>query len=130
LGRLKKATLTKTSNRPRENYKKVEFLLKLTLNVDNFHGDAIDDLDKFKQWVTNSFTEWDDSILEYFLYSYGLLQNAEDNKYFLDFKVENLLKDDTQNELRPMVEDALNDESKNNKKDKENKKSPDNKETK
>ncbi len=130
MGRLKKATLTKTSNRPRENYKKVEFLLKLTLNVDNFHGDAIDDLDKFKQWVTNSFTEWDDSILEYFLYSYGLLQNAEDNKYFLDFKVENLLKDDTQNELRPMVEDALNDESKNNKKDKENKKSPDNKETK
>ena len=108
--RLKRsATIIKENDRPRENFKEVEFLLRLKLEVDNFHGDAIQDLDKFKQWVTNYFVEWDDSILEYFLYSYGLLQDSDDNKYFLDFKVENLLKDDTKNEMRPMVEDAIED---------------------
>ena len=111
--RLKKSILIKENDRPRENFKEVEFLLRLKLGVDNFHGDAFQDLDKFKQWVTNSFTKWDASILEYFLYSYGLLQDSEDNKYFLDFKVENLLKDDTKNEIRPMVEDAIEDAENN-----------------
>ena len=117
--RLKRsATLIKENDRPRENFKEVEFLLRLKLEVDNFHGDAVQDLDKFKQWVTNYFVEWDDSILEYFLYSYGLLQDSDDNKYFLDFKVENLLKDDTKSDLRPMVENAIDkDEDKNDDKE-------------
>lgn len=107
MGRLKKV-----ADRPRESRKTVEFLLKLQLDVDNFHGDAIQDLDKFKLWVAHQFTQWDKSILEYFLYEYGLLQNADDDKYFLDFKVESLLKDDTKDDLRPMVEDSLDEETK------------------
>lgn len=116
--------LIKLNDRPRENAKEVEFLLRMSLKVDNFHGDAINDLQKFKNWVTNTFTKWDESILEHFLYSYGLLQDAEDNKYHLDFKVENLLIDDTETPLRPMVEDALSDieEDSDNKKEKKDKK--------
>ena len=45
-------------------------LLSIQLDVDNFHGDAINDLDKFKQWITNTFTKWDSSILEHFLYEF------------------------------------------------------------
>lgn len=94
---------------PRENAKEVEFLLRMSLKVDNYHGDAINDLQKFKSWVTNTFTKWDESILEHFLYTYNLLQDSEDNKYNLDFRIENLLIDDTEVPLRPMVEDALSD---------------------
>ena len=104
--------LIKLNDRPRENYKEVSFLCKLTLQVDNLHGDAINDLDKFKQWVSHTFTQWDQSILEYFLYEYKLLQNdSDDDKYKLDFKVESILRDDTTQPLRPMVEDGLSEET-------------------
>lgn len=90
--------LKKIADRPRENRKKVSFALKLSLEVDNSDGDAIDDLKKFKEWTTNIFTKWDKSILEYFLYQYGLLQNENSDKYFLDFRIDNLLDDDTNDE--------------------------------
>lgn len=87
--------LKKIADRPRENRKKVSYDLTLSLEVDNSDGTAEDDLKKFKSWVTNKFTQWDKSILEYFLYEYGMIQNPDDDKYFLDFKIENLIDDDT-----------------------------------
>lgn len=99
--------LKKLADRPRENRKKVSFLLKIGLEVDNFHGDAIQDLDKFKQWVAHTYTQWDKSILEYFLYEYGLTQSSDGDKYFLDFRVESILDDDTKEVLNPKVEDKI-----------------------
>lgn len=90
--------LKRIADRPRENRKKVSYDLSLSLEVDNSDGTAIDDLKKFKGWVTNKFTQWDKSILEYFLYEYGMIQSPDDDKYFLDFKIESLLDDDTDHE--------------------------------
>lgn len=59
--------LRKIADRPRENRKKVTYMLKIGLEVDNDDGDAIDNLKLFKDWITNKFTQWDKSILEYFL---------------------------------------------------------------
>lgn len=106
--------LVKTSDRPRENRKKCSFLLKMSLEVDNFHGDAIDDLEKFKSWVANTFTQWDKSILEYFLYEYGLAQNSDSDKYYLDFKIESLLDDDTKDDFRPKIKDSIDEKEKKN----------------
>lgn len=90
--------LKRIADRPRENRKKVSFELKLSLEVDNSDGSARDDLKRFKEWVTNKFTKWDKSILEYFLYEYGMMQDSTDDKYYLDFRIENLLDDDTDDE--------------------------------
>lgn len=90
--------LIKINDRPRENRKTVEFTLSMRLDIDNSDGDAVDNLLKFKQWVTNNFTQWDASILEHFLYQYELLQNETNDKYFLDFKVEKITKDDTKDD--------------------------------
>lgn len=87
--------LIKTSSRPRENRKSVQYLLSLQLDVDNSCGDAINKLELFKKWVTTCFTHWDESILQYYLYNYNLLQDSEEDKYFLDFRIESILKDDT-----------------------------------
>lgn len=114
--------LKKLADRPRENRKKVEFLLKIGLEVDNFHGDATEDLEKFKQWIAHTFTEWDSSILQYFLYEYGLLQDGSDDKYYLDFRIESILEDDTQSKLNPKIEDNLEDNvDKNNDSNKDSK---------
>ena len=99
--------LKKINSRPRENRKSTQFLLSLQLDIDNSSGDAIEDLKKFKEWVTNIFTKWDKSILEYFLYQYGLLQNENSDKYSLDFKVEKLLKDDTMIDAMPVTDENL-----------------------
>ena len=103
--------LKKIADRPRENRKKVSFALKLSLEVDNSDGDAINDLRKFKDWTTNIFTEWDKSILEYFLYQYGLLQNESSDKYFLDFRIDRLLDDDTNDEHISYKEESNKEEN-------------------
>lgn len=109
--------LVKLADRPRENRKKVTYILKLGLEVDNSDGDAIDHLRLFKNWTTNKFTQWDKSILEYFLYEYGLIQNSTDDKYFLDFKIEKLLDDDTEKEQLLLDLSKFDDDTKSNNED-------------
>ncbi len=105
--------LRKIADRPRENRKKVTYMLKIGLEVDNGDGDAIDNLKLFKDWITNKFTQWDKSILEYFLYEYGLMQSSEDDKYYLDFRIEKLLDDDTEKDISISDLNILNDEHEN-----------------
>lgn len=87
--------LKKIADRPRENRKKVSYLLEIALEVDNSDGKALEDLNLFKEWMNNKFTKWDKSILEYYLYEYGLLQNPDSDKYYLDFRIKELMEDDT-----------------------------------
>lgn len=88
--------LKKTSDRPRENNKKVSFLCKLTLEINSQTGESKQELRHFKEWVAERFTKWDESILQYFLYEYGLTQDADNKKYNLDFRIEELLTDDSE----------------------------------
>lgn len=50
---------------------------------------------KFKDWVRDQFTEWDQSILEYFLYSYGLVQDPDDERYILNVRLDKIIKDES-----------------------------------
>lgn len=99
--------LRKIADRPRENRRSVEFILSMKLDIDNSEGDASEQLKLFKGWVTNTFTKWDLSILENFLYNYNLLQDYDSSKYHLEFKVEGLTEDDSDAQLRPQVLDTL-----------------------
>ena len=112
------ARLIKKADRPSENFKEIEYLIRMSLKVNNDEGNAGDDLTRFRQWIPTTFTEWDKSILEHFLYNYGLLQNDSDNKYVLDIKIENILRDDSE-KMRPMVEKAVEEDFEKN--DKNNK---------
>ena len=76
-----KKDLRKIADRPRENRRSVEYVLSLKLDIDNSEGDASEQLKLFKKWVVETFTQWDRSILEHFLYNY-LHSNLHNlNKY-------------------------------------------------
>ena len=70
-------------------------MCKLTLNIDNDDGQALEYIKYFKEWTKNRLTQWDKSILEYFLYEYNLPQDPDGTKYNLDFHIEEILKDDS-----------------------------------
>lgn len=109
--------LVKINDRPRENNKKVEFLCSLSLEINSQTGTSKEELTKFKDWVSNRFTQWDKSILEYFLYEYNLQQDPDGKKYKLDFRIQELIKDDTDENLKEQNEKY---EEMNEKEDKEN----------
>lgn len=111
--------LRKIADRPRENRRSVEFILSMKLDIDNSEGDASEQLKLFKGWVTDTFTKWDLSILENFLYNYNLLQDYDSSKYHLEFKVEGLTEDDSDSQLRPQVLDTLDKIKKDEETDKE-----------
>ena len=111
--------LRKIADIPRENRRSVEFILSMKLDIDNSEGDASEQLKLFKGWVTDTFTKWDLSILENFLYNYNLLQDYDSSKYHLEFKVEGLTEDDSDSQLRPQVLDTLDKIKKDEESDKE-----------
>ena len=113
-----KKDLRKIADRPRENRRSVEYVLSLKLDIDNSEGDAAEQLKLFKKWVVETFTQWDRSILEHFLYNYNLLQDYDSTKYHLEFKVEGLTQDDSEAQLRPQILDTI--DKKEDEKDKEN----------
>lgn len=100
--------LIKTNDRPRENNRTVEFLCKLSLVINTQTGTAKDELSMFKDWVANRFTQWDKSILEYFLYEYNLDQDPDGKKYKLDFRIEDLVKDDSDGLSEDLEDDKKN----------------------
>ena len=109
-----KKDLRVTAARPRENRKSVKYLFSVQLDVDNSCGDAIQRLEEFKKWITTCFVNWNESMREYYLYHYGLLNNENDDKYFLDLKIESILKDDTITKVAPSIEENLKKKLKEN----------------
>jgi len=82
-------------DRPRENRKKCQYMSKISFEVDNSEADAIEKLQMFKKWFEETFPKWNESILEYFLYAHGLMQDYDSTKYYLDISLESILVDDT-----------------------------------
>jgi hypothetical protein len=82
--------------KPRTKKKEVVMTIKFTFEAVNDNEDeAKNDIKRFKDWMKNQFTEWDTSILEYFLYAYKLSQDDDDSKYILDVHIDKILKDDS-----------------------------------
>ena len=123
---MERKDLRKLADRPRENRRSVEYVLSLKLDIDNSEGDASEQLKLFKKWVVETFTQWDRSILEHFLYNYNLLQDYDSTKYHLEFKVEGLTQDDSESQLRPQILDTIiqNKENEEESEDKDNNKGP------
>lgn len=94
--------------KPRPKKKEVVMTVKLNFEVAEDNEDyAKQDCIKFKDWVRDQFSEWDNSILEHFLYEYGLIQNSEGDKYLLDIHIDKILKDEssTEQEQKEFIED-------------------------
>lgn len=85
--------------KPRPKKKEVVMTVKLNFEVFNDNEDyAKKDCIKFKDWVRDQFSEWDNSVLEHFLYEYGLVQNSDGDKYLLDIHIDKILKDESSTE--------------------------------
>lgn len=104
--------------KPRVKKKEVIVETRFTFEVFNDNSDeAKEDCKRFKQWLKDQFTEWDNSILQYFLYAYGLQQDANDEKYKLEVHISQIVKDESStvgeiNEFMQGVKDDLVDEGK------------------
>lgn len=97
---------------PRAKKKEVVLTTKFTFEAFNDNEDeAKADVKRFKEWIKDQFTEWDNSILQYFLYAYGLQQDANDEKYMLDVHIDKIIKDEsaTVNEMEDFMRDVKED---------------------
>lgn len=109
--------LIKKLAKPRTKKKEIVMSVKFCFEVFNDNEDeAKEDVKRFKQWMKDQFTEWDNSILQYFLYAYGL-EDTADEKYKLDVHIDKIVKDESStvgeiNEFMQGVKDDLVDEGK------------------
>jgi hypothetical protein len=94
--------LLKTSDRPRENFKKLKVLFEMNFEVDNITGLASEDIIKFKEWIGKNFPLWNETVLQHFLYEHNLCQDEDNKKYLLEIKMREILTDD-------VLDDKLND---------------------
>jgi len=98
--------------KPRTKKKEAIIELRFTFEVFNDNPDeAKADVKRFKDWLKDQFTEWDDSILQYFLYAYGLQQDPKDEKYKLEVHISNIVKDEsaTVGEMEDFMRDVKKD---------------------
>lgn len=86
----------KRLSKPRTKKKEVVLTLKLVFEAFNDNEDeAKTDCKRFKEWVKNEFSKWNDSVLQYFLYAYKLQQDDEDSKFILSMNIDKILKDES-----------------------------------
>lgn len=104
--------LIKKIAKPRTKKKEIVMTVKFTFEAFNDNEDeAKEDVKRFKNWMKDQFTEWDNSILQYFLYAYGLQQGAGDEKYKLEQHIDKIIKDEssTVEEITEFMKDVKED---------------------
>ena len=82
--------------KPRRKRKSVIVTMKYCLDI--FDDDVIecDKIGKmFRTWMRDHFSNWDESILQYFLYDNNIHQNYNDDRLALDSHLDKIIKDDT-----------------------------------
>ena len=76
--------------------KEVDLELHLIFGVTGDSTEEVkEDCALFLRWVREQFTQWDESILQYFLYEYNLVQ---DGRYTLDLHIDRILNNGAQDE--------------------------------
>lgn len=104
----------KKQARPRPKSKEVWLDMRLCFEIFEDNDDLAKEVcAKFKDWARDQFAQWDKSILEHFLYEYGLSQNSNDDKYILDFYINKIIKDETipASEQEKYMEEIENEEN-------------------
>ena len=78
-------------SKPRRGRKSIILTMKYTLDI---HSDKSDEIrDMFITWMRDKFSQWDDTILQYFLYDTHTEQNDADDRLELEGHLDKILKD-------------------------------------
>ena len=95
--------------KPRRSRKSIILTMKYVLDIHEDNDDEAKRIGKmFVAWMRDKFSNWDDSILEYFLYENNIEQNPEDDRLYLEGHLDKILKDDcTHMEEREIEEHNL-----------------------
>ncbi len=117
--------LIKREGKPRRKRKSIILTMRYTLDIHEDDPDEAKVIGKlWTQWVRDRFSQWDEAVLQHFLYETGVEQNAKGDRLVLEGHLEKIVKNDTatfieQNEFDEELEDkglhdpVLNDEPAN-----------------
>ena len=82
-------------SKPRRGRKSIILTMKYTLDI---HSDKSDEIrDMFITWMRDKFSQWDDTILQYFLYDTHTEQNDADDRLELEGHLDKILDEDFEN---------------------------------
>jgi hypothetical protein len=82
--------------KPRTKRKETVLTMKFSFDVtEDNENEAKDACRRFKHWMNDYFSQWNDSILQYFLYANKLAQDPDDAKYRLEVHLDKVVKDDS-----------------------------------
>ncbi len=100
--------------KPRRGRKSIILTMKYVLDIHEDNDDEAKRIGKmFIAWMRDHFSNWDDTVLQYFLYENNIQQNAENDRLELEGHLDKILKDDcTHMEEREIEEDNLNNHNK------------------
>ena len=100
--------------KPRRGRKSVILTMKFVMDIHEDNKDEAKDIGKkYIAWMRDKFSNWNESILEYFLYENNIAQNTEDDRLELELHLDKIIKDDcTHSEDREIEEYNLNDDNK------------------
>jgi hypothetical protein len=102
--------------KPRRKYKEVILTTKFNFRAYNDNYDLAKlDCTKFKQWMGEIFSKWDDSILQNFLYSYKLTNDENGDNYELSCHIDKIIKDESSkaDEIEKFVDDIKHEDDSN-----------------
>jgi hypothetical protein len=101
--------LKRLQAKPRRSRKSIILTMKYVLDIHEDNDDEAKRIGKmFIAWMRDKFSNWDDSVLEYFLYENNIEQNSDDDRLYLEGHLDKILKDDcTHMEDREIEEDNL-----------------------
>lgn len=100
--------------KPRRSRKSIILTMKYVLDIHEDNDDEAKKIGKmFIAWMRDHFSNWDDTVLQYFLYDNNIQQNADNDRLYLEGHLDKILKDDcTHMEEREIEEYNLNNENK------------------
>lgn len=86
----------KRLGKPRRKRKSIILTMKYCLDIHEDDPTITDEIGKkFRTWMRDHFSNWDQSILQYFLYENNIQQNAEGDRILLEGHLDKIVKDDT-----------------------------------
>lgn len=90
-----KRRLIKKTAKPRRSRKSIILTMKYVLDVHEDNDEEAKRIGKmFVSWMRDHFSDWDDAILQRFLYDNNIQQNAEDDRMELEGHLDKIIKDD------------------------------------
>lgn len=81
--------------KPRRKRKSIIFTMKYCLDIHEDDPEESKRIGKlFIAWARDKFSNWDDTILQYFLYENGITQNSDDDRLMLEGHLDKIIKND------------------------------------